>query len=111
MTEEEKIYFYSKNQKTLESFKGMKCARPFFTGEYIPPTPAQVQSLISAMGWNQQQVAMITGVSWTKKGSSTVRKWKTEEGPEMRVIPYAAWRQMLECARIVDTKEVLRWLK
>lgn len=110
MTEEEKIYFYSKNQKILESLKRTKCAKPFFSGDYVPPTPQQIQSLIAAMGWTQQQVAMITGVSWTKKGSSTVRKWKTEEGPDMRVIPYAAWRQMLECAGVVNTKEILKWL-
>lgn len=80
------------------------CARLFSDPEYVPPTPEEVDGLIKLMGWSQVDTAKIAGVNYdSKKGSPTVRRWRTSENnPEHRSIPYAAWRLMLLTAGIVE---------
>lgn len=85
---------------TIEAFKNHPSALPFSQG-YQEPGPEIVEALIALAGWSQNQVAMITGVSYNpKKGSPTVRRWKTTSG-EHKQIPYANWRLMLLAAGVV----------
>lgn len=87
--------------KTLEAIRNHPSALPSQLG-YIEPGPETVSALIQIMGWTQNQVAIITGVNFSdKKGSPTVRRWKTTS-KDHRQIPYSAWRLMLLVAGVVD---------
>ena len=79
---------------TLMAFKNRACSRRFDDG-FIQPTPAEVRQLIKLCGWTQTTTAKLTGVAFSKKASSTVRRWQVEHGDEMRAIPYSAWRLLL----------------
>jgi len=110
MTEQAAIY--QKNNDvplSLDGFKGLPCALPVTDERYLPPTPEQVAQLINLAGWSQNDAAKLVGVSWdTKRGSSTIRKWKSAKGEkEHRPIPYSAWRLMLVLADVVSTRASL----
>jgi hypothetical protein len=92
--------------QSLEAFRNRPCALPFYDPGYEPPTPGEVDALIKLAGWSQNQAAKITGVTYNpKKGSTTIRKWRTRvESREHRAIPYAAWRLMLVTAGLVTTE-------
>jgi len=81
----------------LSQVKDMPCTWPYADDRYQPPTPDQVTALIKGMGWSQNDVAKLVGVSYDpKKGSTAVRKWRTPvDSSEHRAIPYAVWRLML----------------
>lgn len=92
--------------QSLEALRNRPCALPFYDPEYEPPTPGEVNALIKLVGWSQNQAAKIVGVTFNpKKGSTTIRKWRTRiESMEHRAIPYAAWRLMLVTAGQVKTE-------
>lgn len=87
----------------IDEFKNLDCARLFSDPDYVPPTVDELSALIALAGWSQSKVAQITGVTYNpKKGSTTVRKWKTPaDKPEHRDIPYSAWRLLLINAGVV----------
>jgi hypothetical protein len=91
----------------LSIVAGTTCTLPYSDPGYEPPTPQQVDALIKFMGWSQNDVARLVGVSYDpKKGSTTVRKWRTDKNlPEHRAIPYAAWRLLLIAANIAQHTE------
>lgn len=107
MSTEKPIYNTSPGvPRTLEAFRNHPSARAFVDG-YEPPDADTVSALIDIVGWSQNQVAMLTGVNYNpKKGSPTVRRWKTKSD-EHRQIPYAAWRLMLVAAGVVDIRQDL----
>jgi hypothetical protein len=93
---------------TLDDLRDLPCALPFADTGYKHPTPAQVDALIKAAGWSQNDAAKIVGVNFNPtKGSTTIRKWRTASRyEESRAIPYSAWRLMLIAAGVV--KEEVR---
>ncbi len=92
--------------ETLLAFRSRPCSFPYAGGEYVPPSPEEVARLVELAGWSQSQVARLAGVSFNRRGSTTVRKWKTPTGSaEHRVIPYATWRHLLCCAGVVSCGE------
>lgn len=97
---------------SLAEFKNRPCALPFSDPSYRPPTPEEVDALIRLSGWSQNQTAKITGAAYNpKKGSTTVRKWRTAvDSPEHRDIPYAAWRLLLINAGVATEKDTQRQL-
>jgi hypothetical protein len=112
MSEERAIYRVGNvKPQTLDAFKNRPCALPFDHPDYRPPEPYEVAALTELVGWSQVRVANLVGVkSDPKKGSTTVRKWKTERGDERRQIPYAAWRLMLLYAGIVTVSDGYRYI-
>ena len=72
---------------------------------YEPPGPGDLQALRKTFGLTQIDVAKITGVRWTAKGSSTVAKWEVPRNKfDNRQMPYAAWRLLLVTLNIVDVE-------
>jgi len=94
---------------TLNAFAGLPCSLPSTDERYQPPTPEQVGQLINLASWSQNDAAKLVGVSWdTRRGSSTIRKWKSEKGhKEHREIPYSAWRLLLLLAGVVNVPDSL----
>lgn len=90
----------------LSDLSARPCTKLYSDPQYLPPTPAEVDGLIKLMEWSQSDVAKLTGVSYDpKKGSTTVRKWRTPIGnAEHREIPYAAWRLLLLHAGVVGLR-------
>ena len=88
---------------TLEAFRNRSCALHFNDPKYTSPEPEEVAQLIRLAGWSQTQVANLVGVkSDPKRGSSTIRKWKSHKAKDdHRPIPYSAWRLMLLHAGVV----------
>ncbi|WP_069005357.1 hypothetical protein [Candidatus Thiodiazotropha endoloripes] len=104
MSEERSIYNVGHVvPDNLDAFKGRPCTLPFNHPDYKPPEPYEVAALTGLAGWSQTRTADLVGVkSNPKKGSTTVRKWRTKKGnPEYRQIPYANWRLMLLYAGVV----------
>jgi hypothetical protein len=88
---------------TLEAFRGLPCSLLFADPGYSRPTPGEVDALIRAAGWSQNDAARIVGVSFGDKGSTTIRKWRAPlQSAEYREIPYSAWRLMLIYAGVVE---------
>lgn len=107
MTENRKVYTTS-TPITVEAFKNRCCSLPFNHPDYAPPSSEEVRSLLDLVGLSQRKVAILTGATWTEKGSTTVRKWKAKEDvKEYRQIPYAAWRMLLEYAQVATQEQ--RW--
>lgn len=109
MSEERAIYNVGMVKPTsLDAFKGRACTLPFSHPDYRPPEPYEVAALTELLGWSQVRTANLVGVKGDpKKGSTTIRKWKTESGDERRRIPYSAWRLMLLYAGVVSIEEGL----
>lgn len=93
----------------LEAFKNRPCAL-LYDERYQPPTPEEVAQLINLAGWSQNDAAKLVGVSWdTKRGSSTIRKWKSAKGQkEHREIPFSAWCLFLMCAGVISPDDALK---
>jgi hypothetical protein len=92
--------------QTLEAFRNRACTLPYSHPHYEPPSTEEVGQLIKLAGWSQNDCAKITGVSYNdKKGSSTVRRWKTSSPNNHRDIPYSAWRLLLLHADIVTVDD------
>lgn len=87
----------------LEDFKTLACTYPY-RGGYVPPRPEEVDQLIKLAGWSQNDAAKLVGVTFhPKKGSSTIRKWRTSaDKADSRAIPYSAWRLLLAHAGVVE---------
>lgn len=109
MSEERAIYNVGQIKPTSpDAFKGRACTLPFGHPDYKPPEPYEVAALTELLGLSQVHTANLVGVkSDPKKGSTTVRKWKTERGNERRQIPYSAWRLLLLYAGIVTVEDGL----
>lgn len=89
---------------TLNEMKGLACTFPICNEQYQPPTYDEINSLISGLGLSQRQVALITGARYNEKGSTIVRRWKAHpDNPDHRVMPYSAWRLLVEFAGLSDT--------
>jgi len=103
MSESKASYNTGTLPKTLNAFKNRNCSRLYTDDLYQAPTPEEVNQLIVLSGWSQNDVAKLVGVRWdTKKGSSTIRKWKSDKAKkDYREIPYSAWRLMLIYAGVV----------
>jgi DNA-binding transcriptional regulator YiaG len=91
---------------TIEAFKNRNCGLGIEHPDFIHPTPQEVKALRKLIGFSQVDLARLTGVSWTEKGASSVRKWETLEGKESRVISRAAWQLMLIKAGLVSINPV-----
>lgn len=104
---ESKGRYAAATPQTVTAFRNRPCSRSYASGEYEPPTPEEVTALVQLAGWSQRQVAEITGARFDpRKGSTTVRKWRTPKGkPEHREIPYSAWRLLLLHAGVVTFEE------
>ncbi len=77
--------------------------------KYEPPTHEDLKHVREAYGLTQIDVAKILGVSWTKKGSSTVAKWEAPRNKfDHRQIPYAAWHLLLVTLCIVEVEQYKR---
>lgn len=89
---------------TIEAFRNRPCSLLFSDPKYTQPEPQEVAQLIRLAGWSQNQVANLVGVnSDPKRGSSTIRKWKSHKAKDdHRPIPYSAWRLMLLHAGVVS---------
>ena len=96
--------------QNLEAFRNLPCARAFSDECYQPPSPEEVDQLIKLAGWSQKDCAKLTGVSFTDKGSSTVRRWKTSNPKDHREIKYSAWRLLLLYANVVTLENGLKEL-
>lgn len=94
---------------TLDAFKNRACSMPFKKAGYTPPTPQEVDRLIALAGWSQCYAASLIGIACNpKKGSSTIRKWRTAVSHSTyKQIPYAAWRLMLLYAGVVSVDDGL----
>ncbi len=108
----ETIAFYDTGgalPSSVDAFRNRPCALPFGSPSYVPPTPQEVDRLIQLVGWSQNGVARLVGVTFNpKKGSSTIRKWRASVGKDdHREIPYSAWRLMLLYAGVVSIADGL----
>ncbi len=95
---------------TIDAFKSRRCTLPYSAPDYREPTPTEVDALIKLVGWSQNDAAMLIGVTYNpKKGSSTIRKWRTKDqsSKDYRQIPYSAWRLMLLYAGVVTVEDGL----
>jgi DNA-binding XRE family transcriptional regulator len=103
MSENNTIYNVTSDPTTIEGFANRPCANSFASGNYQPPTLAELRALRKFMSWSQNDVAKIVGVSFNPdKGSTTVRRWETaSDKKDSREIPYAAWRLLLLHAKVV----------
>lgn len=93
---------------SLNAFKSRACVQVYSSGNYVSPTPEEFDRLTKLAGWSQGDVAKLVGVSYNRKGSTTVRKWKTPVShSENRTVPYAAWRYLLACAGVISVDDDL----
>jgi len=106
MSESQAPYGNNELPQTLDAFKNRNCARLYTDELYTPPEPEEVSQLIILCQWSQNDAAKLMGVKWdTKKGSSTIRKWKSDKAKkDYREIPYSAWRLMLIYAGVVGVE-------
>lgn len=87
---------------SIERFKTLNCSLHFKKKDYKPPTFYQVKALIKLMGWSQKDTAEITGVSYGKKGSGSVRKWQARsDNKGYKQISDIAWLKLLCVAEII----------
>lgn len=119
MSEEKATYGPTGLPQTIEAFQNRPCSLVAWDPGYKPPEPEEVDALIKVAGWSQRIAAMIVGVPFdNKKGSTTIRKWRTprlnprtgQPNTEHRQIPYSAWRLFLEYASVVTVEDGLRQL-
>lgn len=70
--------------------------------QYEAPPPHILKAVRDKFDLTQVDVAKITGVSYNKKGSSTVAKWETHQSKkDHRQMPYSAWRLLLITLKVV----------
>jgi len=107
MSQTPAVYAVDKSlPQSLCAFTQLNCCKAYSTGLYVPPTPEEIAQLIKLARWSQNDVAKLVGVSYNKKGSTTVRKWKTAmENVESRTIPYSTWRLLLACAGVINVDD------
>ena len=111
MTERVAKYNVNGDIDTIQKMKRLPCVLPCAHPDYVPPTPEEVNLLIKLAGWSQREVALITGVAQTNKGSTTVRRWKAPNtDKEFRQIPNGTWQYLLcyvGLSSVEDTEKVL----
>lgn len=108
MSNEHQTYGGGGNPATLQAFKNRACSLPYYDPGFELPTPEEIKALLKLTGWSQKQTALITGVNWNSKGSTSVRRWKApRESDSHRQINYAAWRLMLLAAKVVSVDDSL----
>ena len=89
----------------------MSCLLLHTDENYIGPTPEDLKELRKKYSLTQIDVAKMVGVSWNKRGSSTVAKWETDPSKkDHRQIPYATWRLLLVTLHTVEL-DVYKWEK
>lgn len=82
---------------------------PFVNEKYRRPLAEEVALAVQLSELSQMEVAQMLGVSFTSKGSSTVRRWQTQEGlPAHRPITYAAWRLLLLYVGIISAEDLAK---
>ena len=91
---------------TIEAFKNRPCGLGIEHPDFVRPTPQEVKGLRNLLGFSQVDVAKLTGVKWNDKGASSVRKWETVEGKEMRSILPSSWQLMLLKAGLIVIEPV-----
>jgi DNA-binding transcriptional regulator YiaG len=91
---------------SIEAFKNRSCGLGIEHPDFMRPTPEEVKALRLSMGFSQMELAKLTGVSWGKKGASSVRKWETVEGKEMRSISLSSWQLMLLKAGVITIETI-----
>ena len=91
---------------TVEAFKNRPCGLGIEHPDFIQPTPQEVKALRKLLGFSQVDLAKLTGVTWTTKGASSVRKWETVEGKEKRSISPSSWQLMLLKAGLIVIEPV-----
>jgi len=102
MTEIDDKYEGQGLPKNIDAYKNRACGKGIEHPDFVLPTPAEIKRLRNLLGFSQVDLAKFVGVSWNvKKGSSSVRKWETLEGKEMRKISLSAWKLMLIKAGLV----------
>jgi DNA-binding transcriptional regulator YiaG len=88
---------------TVEAFRNRPCSRLPDEEGYIPPTHSDVKALRSLTELSQTKCARLTGVSYNHKGSTTVRKWETDESKEdHRSVHPSSFLLMLYAAGVRD---------
>lgn len=87
---------------TKEAFLNRDCTRHAFDPLYTPPTTVEINALLNFAGWSQAEVAKLTDVSFSHKGSTAVRNWRKGE----RNMTYSTWRLLLVYAGIVEEEEI-----
>ncbi len=110
MKEEQALYeVVNSIPVVLGAFENRACALPKANENYRAPEPEEVKALISLCGWSQGVTAKITGVSYSSKGSTSVRRWQyPKENPNYRSIDYSTWRLMLISAGVVNQEDALK---
>lgn len=93
---EKHIHYATSNDTIVDDLRVCGCLNRFYE-DFVQPTPEQIKALRIHLGLSQIALAEIVGATYKiGKGSTTVRKWETEEGKtEHRKIPYSAWRLLL----------------
>ncbi len=109
MSEKNPVYQVNRPVQTLAEFAKLPCCLDEYHPDYQPPTAAEIRLFKVLTGWSQNDIAKIAGVSFNpKKGSSTVRKWTSEDtGEDQRNIESVRWRMMLLCAGVIDVDDQL----
>ena len=91
---------------TVEAFKNRRCSLPKTDPNYLAPTPEEVKSLRSLLGFPQARLGDLVGKTYSKKGCKAVRRWETAtENKESVPIDYCAWQLMLLAAGVISIDE------
>jgi len=95
---EQPAIYHVRTQRPLtpKVLKQRACCHPISDHRYRSPTAHEIESLIQYAEWSQSEFAERVGVSTSCRGSSTIRRWKSDPGSnEHRTMPYSAWRLAL----------------
>lgn len=105
---ENRIIYSTSEPLTILAFQNRPCSLKRTDPNFVQPSPADVKNLRKLLGLSQVALAKFLGVTYNPtKGSTTVRKWETQEDKkEHRPINYAAWRLLLVAANVVSYEEV-----
>jgi DNA-binding transcriptional regulator YiaG len=96
-------YYSNTEPMTIMAFKNRPCSLKKTDPNFKQPTAKEVKMLRNLIGFSQAALAKLLGVTYNPaKGSTTVRKWETDESEkEHRPINYAAWRLLLVASNVI----------